>query len=106
MRDRFRGDILANRNNRLILERWDDLALPDGWLVAGCLFQTVWNIQAGRPPTTNIKDYDLFYFDNDDLSEAGERTVQARVDAVLADLGVTIEVTNQARVHLWYESYF
>jgi hypothetical protein len=103
---RFRGDILANRNNRAILDRWSDLALPDGWLVAGGLFQTVWNLQAGRPPESDIKDYDLFYFDVADLSEAGERAVQARADAVLGDLGVAIEVANQARVHLWYEAYF
>ncbi len=57
-------------------------------------------------PEEDIKDYDLFYFDADDLSEEGERRVQARVDAVLSDLGVTIEATNQARVHLWYESFF
>ena len=104
--ERFRGDILANRNNRAILARWSDLVLPDGWLVAGCLFQTAWNLRAGRPPEADIKDYDLFYFDAADLSAAGERAVQARVDAVLGDLGIAIEVVNQARVHLWYEADF
>jgi len=106
MQDRFLADILTNRNNRAILDRWNALALPDGWLVAGCLFQTVWNVQAGRSPEAGIKDYDLFYFDPLDTSEEGELRVQSRVDALLSDLGVTIEVTNQARVHLWYESYF
>jgi hypothetical protein len=106
MAERFLGDILANRNNRAILERWPDLALPDGWLVAGCLFQTVWNLQAGRPPEADIKDYDLFYFDAGDLSAAAEQAVQARVDTVLGDLGIAIEVVNQARVHLWYEADF
>lgn len=106
MLERFRGDILANRNNSAILARWSDLGLPDGWLVAGCLFQTVWNLQAGRAPEAGIKDYDLFYFDATDLSAAGEQAVQARVDAVLGDLGVAIETINQARVHLWYEADF
>jgi hypothetical protein len=106
MHDRFLGDILANRNNRAILDRWSDLALPDGWLVAGCLFQSVWNLQAGRSPEWGIKDHDLFYFDADDLSEAGERAVQARADAVLGDLDITVEAANQARVHLWYEAFF
>lgn len=106
MQDRFRADVLTNNKNRVILDRWNDLALPDGWLVAGCLFQTVWNLQAGCAPEKNIKDYDLFYFDGDDLSENGERDVQANVDEVLADLGILIEVSNQARVHTWYESYF
>jgi uncharacterized protein len=103
---RFVGDILQNRNNRAILERWGRLGLPDGWLVAGCLFQTVWNLRGGRAPEADIKDYDLFYFDPDELSEEAEAAVQARVDEVLGDLGVAVEATNQARVHLWYESYF
>jgi len=102
----FLRDTLANRNNRTILDRWAALDLPDGWLVAGCLFQTVWNLQAGRPAEADIKDYDLFYFDGDDLSEAAERRTQARVDDLLGDLGITVEASNQARVHLWYEAYF
>ncbi|WP_439517218.1 nucleotidyltransferase family protein [Hydrogenophaga sp.] len=103
---RFFKDILTNRHNRAILERWPGLDLPDGWLVAGCLFQTVWNLSSGRAPEAGIKDYDLFYFDTSDLSEAGERAVQARVSDALGDLGVTVEVSNQARVHLWYTNYF
>jgi uncharacterized protein len=104
--DRFVADVLANRNNRAILARWHALDLPDAWLVAGCLFQTVWNMQSGRPPEADIRDHDLFYFDPIDLSAEAERQVQARVDALLGDLGVTIEVANQARVHLWYPDHF
>lgn len=103
---RFIEDIRSNRFNRAILERWNRLALKDGWLVAGCLFQTVWNRQAGAAAEAQIKDYDLFYFDDADLSEAGEQKVQARVDDVLGDLGVVVEATNQARVHLWYGDHF
>lgn len=101
--DRFWSDLLANPHNRAILDRWDALALPDGWLVAGCLFQTVWNLRSGAAPAASIKDYDLFYFDAADLSREGEQRMQARVDAVLGDLGITVECANQARVHLWYE---
>jgi hypothetical protein len=106
MQQRFLADVLANRNNREILARWNSLQLPDAWLVAGCLFQTVWNLQAGREPEAGIKDYDLFYFDADDTSEAAEQAVQQRVGEALDDLGVTVEVANQARVHLWYEGHF
>nr|WP_242528977.1 nucleotidyltransferase family protein [Ramlibacter ginsenosidimutans] len=88
------------------MDAWSDLALPDGWLVAGCLFQTVWNLQSGRLPHEGIKDYDIFYFDADDFSAAGEARVQARVERLLGFLGVPIEVKNQARVHLWYEEHF
>lgn len=103
---RFLADVLRNRYNRAILEAWDALALEDGWLVAGCLFQTVWNLQSGRAPEAGIKDYDIFYFDASDLSADAEARVQERVDTVLGSLGVPIEAKNQARVHLWYEAHF
>ena len=102
----FLLDVSRNPVNAAILARWGLLGLPDAWLVAGCLFQTVWNLQCGRAAGSGIKDYDLFYFDGADLSEAGERRAQARADAALGDLGVTVEVANQARVHLWYPGHF
>jgi uncharacterized protein len=106
MQDRFLADILKNDKNREILDRWSRLGLRDGWLVAGCLFQTVWNLQAGRAPESDIKDYDLFYFDASDTSEVGEHAVQAHVEGALGDLGIIVEASNQARVHLWYDAYF
>ncbi len=102
----FLHDVSLNPSNAAILERWEELGLPNGWLVAGCLFQTVWNLQSGRPPALGIKDYDLFYFDANDLSESGEQRAQSQIDAVLSDLGITVEVANQARVHLWYPQHF
>ena len=103
---RFRAQPLLNPVNATILERWHRLDLPDAWLVAGCLFQTVWNIQSGRPAGAGIKDYDIFYYDAADLTEAAEADAQARVSDLLADLGITVEVANQARVHLWYPQHF
>jgi hypothetical protein len=102
----FVRDVLANRHNRAILARWHRLDLADGWLVAGCLFQTVWNLRSGAPAEAQIKDYDLFYFDGADLGAAAERRVQERIDDVLGDLGITVEAKNQARVHLWYREHF
>lgn len=106
MPQRFIADILTNRHNREILAAWDELDLPDGWLVAGCLFQTIWNLHVHRLPEDGIKDYDIFYFDAEDLSANAEARVQERVERVLGWLGVPIEVKNQARVHLWYEEHF
>ena len=55
---------------------------------------------------SDIRDYDLFYFDDSDLSwEAEDRAIR-RCAALFADLGVTVELRNQARVHLWYEMRF
>lgn len=103
---RFIQDALENRNNRTILQRLPALALPDAWLVAGCLFQTVWNLRSGHAPESGIKDYDLFYFDATDLSAEAEADAQGRAQACFADLGIEIELKNQARVHTWYPDYF
>ncbi len=103
---RFIDEALRNDNNRLILERLPALHLPDALLVAGCLFQTVWNLRSGRDATAGIKDYDLFYFDGDDLSEQAETSVGQRVQACFGDLGITVEAKNQARVHTWYRDWF
>ncbi|RYF77176.1 MAG: nucleotidyltransferase family protein [Comamonadaceae bacterium] len=102
----FVGQALINPANRAILERLPALDVPDAWLVAGCLFQTVWNLRTGRPPMDGIRDYDIFYFDPSDLSPEAEDAVAQRVEAACADLGVTLEVKNQARVHTWYEAHF
>ena len=106
LRERFLQDVHSNPYNRAILARWTRLALADGWLVAGCLFQTVWNCCSGQPPAAQIKDYDLFYFDESDRSAEAEQRVQDHVAHALSDLGITVEVKNQARVHLWYPDWF
>jgi hypothetical protein len=102
----FIAKVLENPYNRKVLERLPQLKLPDSWLVAGSLFQTVWNLRAGLPPAALIKDYDIFYFDPTDLSEAGELEIERKTRALFADLPIVIEVKNQARVHMWYEDWF
>lgn len=103
---RFRAAVATNPVNVALLARLPTLQLPDCWLVAGCLFQAVWNAQAGRLPGENIIDYDVFYFDAGDLSYEAEDAVIRRVAAATDDLDVTVEVKNQARVHLWYGQRF
>lgn len=102
----FLRDISCNPVNASILSRWGLLNLPNSWLVAGCLFQTIWNLRSGRPPESDIKDYDIFYFDASDLSEERERQVQEKASDIFCDLGITVEAVNQARVHLWYPEHF
>lgn len=89
-----------------VLGRAAGLELPGWYLTAGCLYQTVWNVVTGRPPSSGIKDYDLFYFDRGDLSWDAEDQVIRAAQPVFADLAVDVEIRNEARVHLWYEEKF
>lgn len=106
MQTRFRVDTAKNEVVRAILSRWRSLELSQSWLVAGCLFQTVWNLRSDRQPGAGIKDYDIFYFDPDDQSSDAETHAQDHVNSLLGDLGVDFEVANQARVHTWYPEHF
>jgi hypothetical protein len=88
-----------------VLRRAEALALPDWYLTAGCLFQTVWNVLDGQDPTRGIRDYDLFYFDADPSWEA-ENAVIERAAQAFDQCGGEVEVRNEGRVHLWYEDHF
>ena len=106
MEARFRQAISLNAKVSTILQCWPRLDLPNAWLVAGCLFQSVWNQQSGQDVERGIRDYDIFYFDPSDLSQSAEQAMQARVDGLLSSLKIKIDVANQARVHLWYPQHF
>jgi hypothetical protein len=100
-KDSFLAAALKNPLNATIARELDALALPDAWIVSGCLVQSVWNVLTGRAVDYGIIDYDVFYFDPDtswDAEDAVIRKVLARLDGSRAK----IEVRNQARVHLWY----
>ncbi|MBR0962366.1 nucleotidyltransferase family protein [Bradyrhizobium japonicum] len=100
-RDEFLALALRNPINAAILDELHRLALPDAWLVAGCLVQTVWNVLTGRPINHGIADYDVFYFDLDTSWEAEDAVIR-KLQERSAHLGVKVEIRNQARVHLWY----
>jgi hypothetical protein len=83
------------------------LGLPDWLVFSGAVYQPVLNQLTGRAPDHGIKDYDLAYFDDTDLSYAAEDAVIRRVASCFdAPLRKMVEVRNQARVHLWFEGKF
>ncbi len=90
-----------------VLRALRDLALPDWRLFSGAIYQTVWNALTGRPVEYGIKDFDVGYFDNVDLSwEAEDILIRSVLRALPGRLAGRVEVRNQARVHLWFEAKF
>jgi uncharacterized protein len=83
------------------------LSLPDWLVFSGAVYQPVINPLTGRPFDYGIKDYDLAYFDASDLSYEAEDAAIRRVKAAFDEpLRSMVEIRNQARVHLWFETTF
>jgi uncharacterized protein len=83
------------------------LDLPDWLMMSGAIYQRALNRLTGREPDYGVRDYDLGYFDPSDISYDAEDVVIRRVAAAFEEpLKSTVEVRNQARVHVWFEAHF
>lgn len=102
----LRRVLSANKTLIQVLERVATLKLPNWYVAAGSVSQTIWNSVSSLPPDTGIHDYDVVYFDATDLSYEAEDEVIQRGNRLFQDLSVEVEIRNQARVHLWYEKRF
>src|SRR6201993_2663304 len=107
LRERTTAIVLATKPLMQVLSVARHLCLPDWLLFSGAVYQPVLNHLTGRPLDYGIKDYDLGYFDASDLSYEAEDAVIRRVKAAFDEpLRSMVEVRNQARVHLWFETKF
>ncbi|MGI2035538.1 nucleotidyltransferase family protein [Rhizobium panacihumi] len=102
----FEASVLTNSAIHAVWDGWERLDLPDCWLVAGCLAQTVWNARFGFNAEYGVSDIDLVYFDPNDLSQQSEEEQAKRIRGLFPNLPTWIDVKNEARVHLWYEAKF
>jgi len=80
------------------------LGLPSWCVGAGAVRNLVWDHLHGCHEPSRLADIDVAYFDPDDLSAEREADWQHRLQS--AEPQYPWEVTNQARVHVWYETYF
>lgn len=105
-RDALEAIIRARPVLMTVLEGLRVMALPDHLLVAGAIYNEVWNHLTGRPALTGVNDIDVFYFDDSDIGWDAEDRVIKACDMRFAGLPLPVQVRNQARVHLWYEQKF
>ena len=74
---------------------------------SSAVYQRVLNALMKRTPDYGVRDYDLGYFDASDISYEAEDAVIRRVAAAFEEsLRSAVEVRNQARDHIWFESHF
>jgi hypothetical protein len=78
-----------------VLETVRVLGLPDWYLAAGAIRNTVWDALHGSASSAPYSDLDVIYFDAANSPSDAERALQ------IGSPGYTWEVTNQATVHRW-----
>jgi len=88
---RFLALALKNPINVAILDELHQLALPDAWLVSGCLVQSVWNVLTGRAVTWSSSNISIATVVADAIT-APSGTQTAQVQAI-APGSVTISAT-------------
>ncbi len=88
-----------------------DTGLTDWCIGAGAVRSMVWDTlqpsaaaSAWPSALPALSDIDVAYFDASNLSQKQDAQLQAQLAARLP--GMPWEVTNQAGVHQWFESYF
>lgn len=101
--DKFISIVKQNQDLMLILDYIYELQLPNFYIVAGSVFQTIWNYYDGKPLNYQIKDIDIIYYDDDNLSQDCEKELENKILNHFKELNINYEldIHNEARVHLW-----
>lgn len=91
-----------------VLDYIETLKLPNYYIAAGCIFQTVWNYYDQKVLNYNIKDIDVIYYDNTDLSVEKDIKYYNLINDFCKNKGYKyeIDVSNEARMHLWKKEKF
>lgn len=90
----------------LLSEKWlmniltsvRDLGLPDWYLAAGVIRNTVWDVLHGYTKRTPLNDIDLVYFDSQKRFD--EKKIEENLHKLYPNY--TFEVVNQATIHEIY----
>jgi hypothetical protein len=81
-----------------------ELGLTSWCIGAGAVRNLVWDTLHGHVTPSPLADIDVAYFEASDLTPERDHELQSHLNRVLP--GIPWEVTNQAAVHNWFESYF
>ena len=94
---------ILKKNNELmeILDYISELKLPNFYIAAGPIFQTIWNYCDNKPLNSGIKDIDIIYYDSNDLTRESEKTLQDKITDHFKYLNYEFDVNNEARIYLW-----
>lgn len=93
--------LYKNNKLRYLLEKLDESGISNYYIAAGCINQTVFNYYHGYDIEYGINDYDIVYFDSDTSYEAEDKVIR-KINSLIEDIDIKVDIKNQARVYLWY----
>lgn len=102
--ERLREIIRQDSRLMTILQAAREVNLPEWYIGAGVIRNTVWDHLHGYPGKSLMRDIDLAYFDGRDLSDRLGKEAELVLSKLVPD--VEWDVVNQAGVHLWYKNSF
>ncbi len=82
-----------------VLKSVRDLELPDWYIAAGAIRNTVWNTLHNYSKNIKLNDIDVIYFDRENLETKKEKESESRLSKLFPKL--VFEVINQARAHVF-----
>lgn len=98
---------ILEKNQELmdVLHFIDQLSLPNYYIAAGAVFQTIWNYQDHKDLNYGIKDIDVIYYDSSNLSVEQDLNYYQKIQDYVKEKGYSyqVDVSNEARMHLWKE---
>ena len=97
-----------NKELMSMLNYIEKLQLPNFYIAAGSIFQTIWNYFDNKPLNYGIKDIDIIYYSKDDLSIETDLNYYKKIKkySVENNHNYEIDVSNEARMHLWKKERF
>ena len=92
-----------NKDLMAVLDYITELKLPNFYIAAGSVFQTIWNYYDGKDLNFGIKDIDVIYYNNSDLSVEKDLEYYNIINEYvkLNGFNYEVDVSNEARMHLW-----
>lgn len=101
--DIFISILKKNTDLMTILDYIYELNLPNFYIAAGSVFQTIWNYYDDKPINYGIKDIDIIYYDSSKLTKEDEKKLENKIIKHFRNLNMNYEfdVHNEARMHLW-----
>lgn len=97
-----------NKQLMSILKYIDSLNMPNYYIAAGSIFQTIWNYCDNKSLNNGIKDIDIIYYDKNNLSVDEDIKYYDLINdyCIKNDYKYEIDVSNEARMHLWKKKKF